>query len=48
MQDSTSSADTTQRGMTPGKEKYITYGIIAVVIIAAIWFTMKTLAKKAT
>lgn len=41
------SADAAQRGMTPGKEKFITYGIIAVVIIAAIWLTMKTLAKKA-
>lgn len=41
------SADATQRSMASGKEKFITYGIIAVVVIAAIWLVMKTLAKKA-
>ena len=37
----------TQRGMTTGKEKIITYVVIGVVAIAAIWLIMKTVAKKA-
>jgi len=37
----------TQRGMTTGKEKIITYAVIGVVAIAAIWLIMNTVAKKA-